>query len=255
MGRRSVAGVLVLAMACAAAPSDVKNSPSGQPPPAGGTTPLRVLAVTATAGFRHDSIPTARQALQSLATASGEFTITFTETLADLTAARYSTIDVLMFVLTSGELALDDGQKAALLAFVNGGGGFIGVHSATDTLYDWADYGRLVGAYFKEHPWTQEATVTVETTTHPATRALGGSFRLMEEYYTFRENPRPNVQVLLSLNAASVGASGDFPLAWAQAIGQGRSFYTALGHFDSTWTDARFQAHVGGAIRWSGKRD
>ena len=77
----------------------------------------------------------------------------------------------------------------------------------------------------------------------------------MEEYYTFRENPRPNVQVLLSLDAASVSASGDFPLSWAHEFGNGRSFYSALGHFDSTWNDIRFQQHLAGAIRWAGKRE
>ena len=93
---------------------------------------------------------------------------------------------------------------------MSGGKGFLGVHSASDTLYEWPDYGRLVGAYFKEHPWTRQATVVVEDTSHPATAGLGDRFALMEEFYTFRENPRPRVQVLLRLDPASVGASGDF---------------------------------------------
>jgi len=209
--------------------------------------------LTATAGFRHESISTARTIVGTLAASSG-FVVSATEDLRELTAARLASTDVLMFALTSGELALDDGQKRAILEFVNGGGGFVGVHSASDTLYEWADYGRLVGAYFKEHPWTQEATVTVEGGSHPATRDLGASFRLFDEYYAFRDNPRSRVQVLLSLNTASVGTTGDYPLAWAQSFGQGRSFYTALGHFQSTWTDPRFQAHLLGAIRWVGKR-
>ena len=159
-----------------------------------------------------------------------------------------------MFILTTGELAFTDSQKSAIVSFVEGGGGFIGAHSATDTLYTWPDYGRLVGAYFKEHPWTRDATIVVEDRDHPATRSLGASFRLNEEYYTFRENPRPNVHVLMSLDAASVGASGDFPLAWSQSFGQGRAFYTALGHFDETWEDERFKAQMRGAINWAGRR-
>lgn len=251
---RITAAALIIACAACAAPSNVQDTPAIQPPPPGGSpAPLRVLALSATAGFRHDSIPTARQTLQTLATTRG-FTLTLTENLADLNATTLGATDVLVFLLTSGELGFDAAQKAAIVAFVERGGGFVGMHSATDTLYDWADYGRLVGAYFKEHPWTQEATVVVEDRAHAATRDLGASVRLMEEYYTFRENPRPVVQVLLSLDAASVGASGDFPLAWAQTIGAGRSFYTALGHFQSTWADARFQAHVAGAIRWAGGR-
>jgi len=212
--------------------------------------PIRVLMLTATFGYRHDSIATARQVLSSLSAQSGAFTVTQTENVSDVTADRLAATDVLMFAMTTGELPFDAAQKAAILAFVNNGGGFIGTHSATDTLYEWADYGRLVGAYFKEHPWVQEATVTVEDTSHPTTSGLGASFRLLEEYYTFRENPRPSVHVLLSLNAASVGATGDYPLAWTQNVGRGRSYYNALGHFSETWNDARFQNQIVNAIRW-----
>jgi type 1 glutamine amidotransferase len=252
---RILAAACLFALAGCAAPTPVDETPASQPPPTGSpVTPLRVLALSATAGFRHDSIPIARQTLQTLAAASG-FTLTLTENLLDLNAATLASTDVIVFLLTSGELAFDAAQKAAIVSFVERGGGFVGMHSATDTLYDWPDYGRIVGAYFKEHPWTQEATVVVEDRGHAATRDLGASLRLFEEYYTFRENPRPSVQVLLALDAASVGAAGDFPLAWSQPIGQGRSFYTALGHFESTWTDTRFRAHIAGAIRWAGRRE
>src|SRR4029453_18800527 len=121
-------------------------------------------------------------------------------------------------------------QKRAVLEFVNDGGGFIGIHSASDTLYEWPEYGRLVGAYFKEHPGTRIATVTVDDRAHPVTSGLGASFSLAEEFYTFRENPRPSVHVVLSLDAASVDAHGDFPLAWTQTIGRGRAFSNELGH-------------------------
>ena len=155
-----------------------------------------------------------------------------------------------MFALTTGELAFDETQKRAIVDFVNGGGGFIGFHSATDTLYDWPDYGRIVGAYFKEHPWVQPATVAVEDRGHPTTSGLGAAFSLTEEFYTFRINPRGAVHVLLTLDPASVGAQGDFPLAWTQSIGRGRSYYNALGHFPDTWNDARFQLQIAAAIRW-----
>ena len=128
------------------------------------------------------------------------------------------------------------------------------MHSATDTLYEWADYGRLVGAYFKEHPWTQTGTVIVEDGTHPSTIGLGERFAINEEFYTFRDNPRPRVHVLLSLDAPSVGAAGDYPLAWTQSIGSGRSYYNALGHFSETWRDPRFQRQLVGAIQWAAGR-
>jgi len=210
--------------------------------------------LTATAGFRHDSIPAARQAMSELAARGGAFTVNATENLADVGAQSLAATDVLMFALTTGELAFDAAQKAAILGFVDGGGGFIGVHSATDTLYEWPEYGRLVGAYFKEHPWTGEATILVEDRAHPIMTGAPESFRLLDEFYTFRQNPRPSVHVLVSLDASSVQAAGDYPLAWTQSIGRGRSYYNALGHFDSTWRDAGFQAQIVNAIRWTAQK-
>jgi type 1 glutamine amidotransferase len=142
----------------------------------------------------------------------------------------------------------------ALVDFVSGGRGFIGVHSATDTLYDWPEYGRLVGTYFREHPWTQQAVVVVEDQSHPSTVRLGDRFSILEEFYTFRDNPRGRVQVLLRLDPSSVGSAGDYPLAWAQSFGAGRTYYNALGHFSETWTDQRFVQQLAGAIRWTAGR-
>jgi len=254
--RRVTACVLVLLAAGCSSPrtsSSAGNAPT-TPTPNPTVAPLRVLMLTATAGFRHDSIPTARATMAALAAGTGAFTVTATENVPDVTAERLASYDILMFALTSGELPFDSLQKAAIVDFVNRGGGFMGFHSASDTLYEWPDYGHLVGAYFKEHPWTQDAAVVVEDRADPSTAALGASFRLFEEYYAFRENPRPNVHVLLSLDVTSVAAAGDFPLAWSQTIGSGRSYYNALGHFSSTWTDAKFQTQLLGAIRWVGKR-
>ena len=248
---RTVSGVAiaaVLALAgCGSQPAP--TTPSAVNPAATGP-PIRVLMLTATAGFRHDSIATARQVMAGLATSTGEFTIAATEDLAMLGATSLATFDVVFFANTSGELPLTAGQKAALIDFVNSGKGFIGTHSATDTLYEWPDYGRLVGAYFKEHPWTQTGTIIVEDPSHPAAAGLGDRLAAMEEFYTFQDNPRPRVQVLLRLDAASVGSTGDYPLAWAHSFGSGRTYYNALGHFDATWTDRRFQQQLRGAIRW-----
>jgi type 1 glutamine amidotransferase len=214
---------------------------------------VRVLMLTATAGFRHDAIATARQVVTSLGTANG-FSVTTTEDVASISAATLANYDVLFFALTSGELAFTAEQRAAILAFVAGGKGFLGAHSATDTLYEWPEYGALIGAYFKEHPWTRVASVIVEDRAHAATMGLGERFSIEEEFYTFRENPRGRVQVLLRLDASSVGASGDFPLAWVRSHGAGRVYYNALGHFASTWSDPQFQRQIASAIRWAAGR-
>jgi type 1 glutamine amidotransferase len=250
---RALVAASLFATACTSPAAPRADTPPAQASAAGATQAVRVLMLTATAGFRHDSIPTAREVLTRLAPAAG-FSVTATENLADVSATRLSATDVLMFALTTGELPFDDAQKRAITEFVANGGGFIGVHSAADTLYEWPDYGRLVGAYFKEHPWTQQATVLVEDRTHPTTSGLGAAFSLLDEFYTFRENPRPSVHVLLSLDPASVGAQGDFPLAWTQTIGRGRSYYSALGHFSETWNDPRFQNQIVSAIRWTAGR-
>jgi type 1 glutamine amidotransferase len=223
--RRALAVVAVLtALACSSNGTSV--APTSALPP-GGRAP-RVLMLTTTAAFRHDSIPAARQAMAGLASA-GELSVTATEDLSALAAENLRAYDVVMFALTSGELPLSAAQKAALLDFVTSGHGFVGVHSATDTLYEWPDYGRLIGAYFREHPWTQQGTVIVEAPSHPAAAGTGDRFSLLEEFYTFQENPRGRVQVLLRIDAASVGATGDYPLAWVQSFGSGRGYYNALG--------------------------
>jgi type 1 glutamine amidotransferase len=258
---RQLAPLIVAAWlaACSTAPAPPPSpsaptpSPAPAPPPPS-AAPVRVLMTTATAAFRHDSIPAARAVVAALAARSGAFTVTATENLADITAARLASTDVLMFALTTGELGFDETQKAAIAAFVDRGGGFIGIHSAADTLYQWPDYGRLVGAYFKEHPWTQPASVVVEDRGHPTTAGVETPFRIMEEFYTFQRNPRGSVNVLLTLDPRSVGADGDFPLAWTQPIGRGRSYYNALGHFDSTWNDPWFQRQLTAAIQWTAGR-
>ena len=245
--------VTLFVAACSSTPTQPSTTETSttQPPP---TPAVRVLMVTTTAGFRHDSIPAARQVMASLAASTRSFSVTATEDLSTLSAEHLRSFDVVMFALTSGELPLSQAQKDALIEFVRSGHGFIGVHSATDTLYAWPDYGRLVGAYFREHPWTQQGSVIVEDQSHPATAGLGDRFSLVEEFYTFQENPRGRVQVLLRLDAVSVGSSGDYPLAWAQSFGAGRSYYNALGHFSETWNDPRFQRQLAGAIRWAANR-
>ena len=243
--------VLAASMLSGCAAGSDRTATSPQPVPHAAA--FRVMMVTATRGFRHDSIGVARDVLSALSSTTGEFTLTISDDVASVTGASLAGYDVLCFVLTTGELPFSDEQKNAILNFVSSGKGFIGIHSATDTLYEWPEYGRLVGAYFREHPWTQSATVLVADQGHPATVGLGDRFTILDEFYTFRENPR-DVQVLLRLDPASVGSSGDYPLAWAQSYGSGRAYYNALGHFESTWRDPRFQRQLLGAFRWAAGR-
>jgi type 1 glutamine amidotransferase len=248
--------LFVVALSSVAGCSGGSSSPSsgGVTQPTTPAPPVRVLMVSATRGFRHDSIAVAKDVMSGLAASTGTFAVTTTEDVSSITSATLSSYDVIVFALTTGELEFSAVQKAAIVEFVSQGKGFLGVHSAADTLYEWPDYGRLVGAYFKEHPWTQSATVVVEDAASASTAGLGDRFSIIEEFYTFRDNPRPRVHVLLRLDAQSVGATGDYPLAWTQAFGAGRSYYNALGHFPETWRDARFQRQLVGAIQWAAGR-
>ena len=137
---------------------------------------------------------------------------------------------------------------------MNGGKGFVGTHSATDTLYGWPDYGRLVGGYFNRSSVDPAGAGSSSKTRRIPRPAIRDAFTLEEEFYIFGDNPRGRVQVLLRLDAASVGATGDFPLVWAQSFGSGRSYYNALGHFPATWRDPRYQQQLIAGIRWAANK-
>ena len=217
----------------------------------------RVLYLTHSAGFRHDSIEVSKRVLNDIAARSGKLEIVSTEDLSTISEMSLRQYDAVLF-FTSGELALSDAQKAALLAFVRGGKGFAGVHSATDTLYSWAEYGDLIGGYFDGHPWAQEVGIDIEDTDHPTVKHLAPSFRITEEIYQFRAFSRERVRVLMTLDTGTVDprapgvnrTDGDFALAWTRPYGAGRVFYTALGHFDDTWRDVRFQTMMLNALLW-----
>ena len=210
--------------------------------------PKSILYVTHSAGFRHDSLPLSQRVLTDLGARSGKFTVTATEDLTALNdLGRYSAV----VFFTSGELPLSLQQKQGLLDFVRSGGGFAGFHSATDTLYTWPEYGDLIGGRFDGHPWTQEVRIDIEDPDHPAVRHLQPNFSIVDEIYQFRDFSRDRARVLMTLDTTSVGIPpGDFPLAWTRLYGGGRVFYSALGHFDSTWQDLRFQRMLEEALLW-----
>lgn len=258
-GGARVRTVLAWLAACLLAACAAASQRTGDAPPAAS---LRVLYFTLSAGYRHEVIPESERILAGLGERSGRFRVTVSQDPALLRADVLAGYDVLVFY-TTGELPIDATQKAALLAFVERGKGFVGVHSASDTFYAWPEYGRMLGGYFDGHPWHEYVTVRTEDRTHPATRHLPVSFGLHDEIYQFKHWAREDVQVLLSLDPASVDlrAPGvhrtdrDFALAWTRHHGDGRVFYTALGHRPEVWRDARFQRMLVEAIAWAGTRN
>lgn len=222
-----------------------------------GAQPNRILYVTHSAGYRHASIPVSIAAVDTLAHRSGLFEVVATEDVSLLNAATLAGFDAVLF-FTSGELPISDSQKLDLLQFVRDGKGFAGVHSATDTLYTWPEYGELIGARFNGHPWVQPVRLDVEDPDHPAMTPVRPSLDITEEIYQFRDFSRSRSRVLMTVDQHSVDLSArgvnpdteDFPSAWCHLYGAGRVFYTALGHFDETWQDDRFQRILLNALLW-----
>jgi type 1 glutamine amidotransferase len=222
---------------------------------AGPTGPFRVLVFSLTLGFRHESIEDATAALAAMA-AEGDYTLDTTEDPARFSAAGLGSYAVVVFLMTSGDV-LDTTQQAAFEAWVHAGGGYVGVHSASDTEYDWPFYGSLVGAYFASHPAIQPATVRIERADHPATVDLPAAWMRTDEWYNFRANPRASVTVLATLDEStySGGTMGaDHPVAWVHEREGGRAFYTALGHTSESYAEPLFRRHLLGAIRWAARR-
>jgi type 1 glutamine amidotransferase len=226
---------------------------SAAAPPAG----WRLLVFTKTAGFRHDSIPAAIAAVEALGAANG-FAVDATEDAGAFTDSNLSNYRGVMFLLTTGDV-LDDTQQAAFQRYIEAGGGFVGVHSASDTEHDWPWYGSLVGAYFAAHPAIQTATIDVADPRGPGTVGLPSQWQRTDEWYGFSSNPRPFVHVLATLDEStydpgdsSMGA--DHPIAWWHDYDGGRSWYTALGHTDSSYSEPLFLTHLLGGIEYAAGR-
>jgi type 1 glutamine amidotransferase len=220
------------------------------------TEPINVLVFSKTAEFRHVSIGDGVRAIEAIGKQHG-WNVIATEDSSRFTDNTLASIDVVVFLMTTGDV-LDDAQQAAFERFIQSGKGYVGIHAAADTEYDWPWYGKLVGAYFKTHPKTQEATYIVEDRSHPATQHLPERWTRVDEHYTFHENPRAKVEVLMSLDETSFeageAAMGDHPVVWFHEFDGGRALYTALGHTEASYADENFKAHLAGAINWASGR-
>jgi len=213
-------------------------------PPAGD-----VLVFTRTAGFRHDSIPAGIAALRELAAQAGHRVEASEDpsTLSDAGLARFRTI---VFLNTSGTILADE-QRSAIERWVRAGGGFVGVHAAADTEYDWSFYGELLGTHFASHPAIQSATIRVIDRQDPITAALPALWTRVDEWYDFRSQPA-GVRVLAELDEStySGGHMGTHhPAIWAHQVGAGRSVYIGGGHTVESYAEPLFRSVLLGALR------
>ena len=214
-----------------------------------------MLIFSKTAGFRHESIPAAIVALKKLA-AENNVLADFTEDATVFTDTNLARYDAIVFLLTTGHI-LNDSQQVAFERYIRAGGGYAGVHSASDTEYDWPWYGRLVGAYFNRitrHSSVVQATIHMVDHTHPSTVMLPSLWIRTDEWYNFATNPRGSVDVLMTIDEKTYkgGTMGtDHPIAWYHEYGGGRAWYTALGHTSESYSEPLFLAHLWGGISYA----
>jgi type 1 glutamine amidotransferase len=235
-----------------------------------------VLVFTKCVVYCHDSIPSGVAAIRALGDENG-FAVDAIDDAGVFTDDRLKPFQVVVFLSTTVENDVDPpfgpgpnpnrdafimtaDQKAAFERYIRGGGGYVGVHAASDGDYKWGFYVGLVGAMFKNHPLGPfpTARLRVEDASHPATRDLGKEWTRADEWYNFTASPRGKVHVLVTLDESSFDAqpkmnTNDHPIAWCHEYEGGRSFYTALGHTKESYDEPLMRKHLLGGILWAGR--
>lgn len=218
----------------------------------------RVLVFSLTKGFHHESIPDGIAAIQKLGQENNfdVDTTTNPEMFNDSTLKNYSAV---IFLCTTGDV-LDYRQEAAFERYIQAGGGYVGVHSATDTEYDWGWYGRLAGGYFYDHPGihdtahnVQEGIFNVVDQTNISTKHLSKQWKRTDEFYSFKKLDS-NLHVLITIDESSYHGGkrmGNHPMAWYHDYDGGRAFYTALGHTKESYTEPDYLKHLLGGIQYA----
>jgi type 1 glutamine amidotransferase len=221
---------------------------------------FKALVFSKTKGFRHQSIPDGVVALKKLAR-DHQFSVYSTEDADIFTDEKLKEFDVIILMSTTGTI-FNEEQKAAFQRFVQSGKGIVGIHSATDTEYEWPWYTKLIGAQFKNHPHIQSVRLHVIDRLHPATYHLPEKWLWTDELYAFK-NFNDEVRVLITADETSyevgypgrpVEGMGEFhPMAWTHEYDGGRIFYTALGHTDWAFLNENFLQHIYGGIWYAAK--
>jgi len=253
--------------------------------------PKRVLVVTTTLGFRHSSIPTAEKVLGELAESTKDFTVEYARVEpkdpqykgadgkpdkakvdaaikevigAKMSAEALKNYDAVIFANTTGDLPIPD--KEAFLKWIKSGKGFVGMHSASDTFHGYPPFIEMIGGEFKSHGAQVEVDAINQDRECPACRHLPASWKVFDEIYLMKNFDRSKVHGLLTLDKEPNNKTpGDYPIAWIKEYGQGRVFYTSLGHrediWDPNWKEGQrknseeisrqYQQHILGGIKWA----
>ncbi|RYF95954.1 MAG: ThuA domain-containing protein, partial [Chitinophagaceae bacterium] len=235
----------LLRFACIAAFATVLfacNGRSGKP---------RLLVFSKTTGFRHGSIAAGQKAIMKLGQEHG-FEVDTTENSDYFNEDSLSNYAAVVFLNTTG-YPLNNVQQADFERYIQAGGGYMGIHAATDAEYDWGWYSRLAGAQFASHPEQQEANLDVIDATHASTKHLPKVWRRKDEWYNFK-NLNPDVKVLIKIDESSYKGgknNGNHPMAWYHDYDGGRAFYTELGHTDESYVDDNYLKHILGGIQYA----
>ena len=210
-----------------------------------------ILVFFKTGGYYHESIPLGVKAIQALGAKNGFDVDTTTNAgkFAEDSLKKYAAI---VFLSSTGEI-LSGNQEIAVERYMQAGGGFVGIHAATDAEYDWSWYVKMIGASFKSHPANQEATLIINDKNHPSTDSLPATWTRTDEWYNFK-NLNPDVKVLISIDEKSYqgGENGDkHPMAWYHNFDGGRVFYTELGHTNESFSEPLYLKHILGGIQYA----
>jgi len=224
------------------------------PPSVESAAAKKLLVVTVTKGFRHDSIPTAERVLQRLGDESKAFTLDYARTDDELTAKMspkgLAAYDGVVFASTTGDLPLPDRQ--AFVDWVAAGHAFVGIHAATDTYHGWAPFIEMIGGEFKTHGPQVKVALLVQDAADPSTKGMASPLDVFDEIYQFKSFEKDRVKTLVALDKhPNEGTPGFYPLAWSRSHGKGRVFYTALGHREDVLEADWFRKHLLGGTLWA----
>jgi cytochrome c len=216
-------------------------------------TKVNVLVFSKTAAFRHQSIEAGKTALAKMAKEKG-FGVSFTEDAAQFTELNLKRFNTVIFLNTTGDI-LNNEQQNAFERYIQAGGGYVGIHAATDTEYEWPWYNQLAGAWFLDHPMpnnVQKGRFYV-TQKNEFTAGMPDSFERSDEFYAFKDiSPKINVVLKIDEKSYTGGKNGDnHPMSWYQEFQGGRSFYTAMGHTDETFSEPLFLNHLYAGIKYT----
>lgn len=211
----------------------------------------RILVFSKTAGFYHKSIPAGITAIQKLGQ-ENKFDVDTTKDATLITPKNLKKYAAVVFLNTTGDV-LNDEQQSAFEQYIKAGGGYVGIHAATDTEYGWPWYGKLSGAYFINHPKIQMAALNVVNRNTISTSHLPEIWKRKDEWYNFKDISK-DIKVLITIdeNSYEGGKNATFhPMAWYHDFDGGRSFYTGLGHVDESYADPLFLKHLLGGIQYA----